>query len=51
MARLLLMATLTTPDGNTITVPGYYDDVRPPTEEEMRLINGIAERMASRRQR
>jgi acetylornithine deacetylase/succinyl-diaminopimelate desuccinylase-like protein len=39
------LATLTTPDGNTITVPGYYDDVRPPTEEEMRLINGIAERM------
>lgn len=36
------LASLTTPDGNTIAVPGYYDDVRAPTEEEMRLINGMA---------
>lgn len=37
------LATLTSRDGNTITVPGYYDGIRPPTEAEMRLINGYAE--------
>lgn len=45
------LATLTTPDGNTITVPGYYEGVRPPTEEEMRLINGIAQRTDQARMR
>jgi acetylornithine deacetylase/succinyl-diaminopimelate desuccinylase-like protein len=35
------IASLTTPDGNTITVPGYYDGIRPPTPEEQRLINGM----------
>ncbi|HEX6930327.1 MAG TPA: M20/M25/M40 family metallo-hydrolase, partial [Gammaproteobacteria bacterium] len=39
------LASLTTPDGNTITVPGYYDDVRAPTEEEMRLVNSMARSM------
>lgn len=34
------LASLTTPDGNTIAVPGYYDALRPPGEEDMRLING-----------
>lgn len=34
------LSTLTSADGNTIRVPGYYTDVRPPTDEEMRLING-----------
>lgn len=34
------LATLTTPDGNTILVPGYYDAIRPPTLEEQRLVNG-----------
>lgn len=33
------LAALTTPDGNTITVPGYYDAIRPPTNEEQRLAN------------
>ncbi|MFQ5743447.1 MAG: M20/M25/M40 family metallo-hydrolase [Acidobacteriota bacterium] len=37
------LASLTTPDGNTILVPGYYDDVRPPSAEEQRLINGVLE--------
>ena len=37
------LASLTTPDGNTILVPGYYDDIRPPTEEEQTLINALAE--------
>jgi acetylornithine deacetylase/succinyl-diaminopimelate desuccinylase-like protein len=36
------LASLTTPDGNTVRVPGFYDDVRPPTEEEQTLINGLA---------
>lgn len=35
------LASLTSPDGNTITVPGYYRPVRPPTRDEERLINGI----------
>lgn len=37
------LASLTTPDGNTIAVPGYYDPVRPPTPEEERLVNHMAE--------
>ncbi len=35
------LASLTTPDGNTIRIPGYYAAVRPPTLEEERLINGL----------
>ncbi len=35
------LASFTTPDGNTIVIPGYYDRVRPPTLEEQRLINGM----------
>ncbi len=35
------LSSLTSEDGNTILVPGYYDDVRPPTLEEQRLINGM----------
>ena len=38
------LSTLTTPDGNTIAVPGYYDAIRPPTPEEQRLLNaGLAD--------
>lgn len=37
------IASMTTPDGNTILVPGYYDGIRPPTEEEQELINGAAQ--------
>lgn len=36
------IASMTTPDGNTILVPGYYDGIRPPTDEEQQLINGVA---------
>ncbi|MGD8578397.1 MAG: M20/M25/M40 family metallo-hydrolase [Lysobacterales bacterium] len=36
------LASLTSPDGNTIRVPGYYDGIRPPTPEEQELINGAA---------
>jgi len=35
------LASLTSPDGNTISVPGYYEAIRPPTTEEQRLINGV----------
>ena len=35
------LASLTTPDGNTILVPGYYDAIRPPSAEEERLVNGM----------
>ncbi|MGH7551743.1 MAG: M20/M25/M40 family metallo-hydrolase [Longimicrobiales bacterium] len=37
------LASLTSADGNTIRVPGYYDAVRPPTLEEQRLINAMAD--------
>ncbi|HSJ65773.1 MAG TPA: M20/M25/M40 family metallo-hydrolase [Gemmatimonadaceae bacterium] len=33
------LASLTTPDGDTIVVPGYYDAIRPPNAEEQRLFN------------
>ena len=35
------LASLTSEDGNTILIPGYYDDVRAPTAEEQKLINGV----------
>jgi acetylornithine deacetylase/succinyl-diaminopimelate desuccinylase-like protein len=37
------LASLTTPDGNTILVPGYYDAVRQPSDEEQRLVNGMVD--------
>lgn len=37
------LATLTTPDGNFITIPGYYDPIRPPSDEEQRLVNARVE--------
>lgn len=43
------LASLTTPDGNTIRVPGYYDGIRPPTAEEQALINGAVARMDQER--
>ena len=33
------LSTLVSADGNTILVPGYYDDIRPPNAEESQLIN------------
>lgn len=39
------LSSMTSPDGNTILVPGYYDGIIPPTEEESLLINaGIENR-------
>jgi acetylornithine deacetylase/succinyl-diaminopimelate desuccinylase-like protein len=37
------LATLTSKDGNTILVPGYYDGILPPTMEESMLINAAVE--------
>jgi acetylornithine deacetylase/succinyl-diaminopimelate desuccinylase-like protein len=37
------IASLTTPDGNTIVVPGYYSAIRAPNDEEQRLVNGMAD--------
>jgi acetylornithine deacetylase/succinyl-diaminopimelate desuccinylase-like protein len=37
--------SMTSPDGNTILVPGYYDGIIPPTNEESMLINaGVEQR-------
>ncbi len=33
------LSTLVSEDGNTILVPNYYDDIRPPNVEESQLIN------------
>ncbi len=39
------LSSLTSADGNTILVPGYYDGIIPPTREESMLINaGIENR-------
>lgn len=35
------LATLVSRDGNTILVPGYYDAIRKPNDEEQRLLNGM----------
>ena len=37
------IASMVSPDGNTILVDGYYDGLRGPTEDEQRLINGLAQ--------
>ncbi len=42
------LATLTTPDGNVITVPGYYDAIRQPSDEEQRLLNGLLKEWVTR---
>ena len=36
------IASMTSDDGNTVLIDGYYDDVRPPTVEESMLINTLA---------
>jgi acetylornithine deacetylase/succinyl-diaminopimelate desuccinylase-like protein len=35
------LASLTSKDGNTILVPGYYDGLRPINAEEQRLMNNV----------
>jgi acetylornithine deacetylase/succinyl-diaminopimelate desuccinylase-like protein len=39
------LSLLTSPDGNTILVPGYYDGIIPPNEEESQLINAGLEQI------
>ncbi len=36
------LASLTTEDGNTIAIDGYYDTIIPPTREEQQLINSMS---------
>lgn len=36
------IASMTSADGNTITIPGYYDAVRAPSLSEQRLVNALA---------
>jgi acetylornithine deacetylase/succinyl-diaminopimelate desuccinylase-like protein len=35
------LASMTSPDGNTIRIRGYYDSIRPMNEEEQRLVNAM----------
>ncbi|MEO5581015.1 MAG: M20/M25/M40 family metallo-hydrolase [Gemmatimonadaceae bacterium] len=37
------LASLTSRDGNTILVPGYYKSIRPPSAEEQQLANTMAD--------
>ena len=37
------LSSMTSEDGNTILVPGYYDGITPPTDEESQLINAGVE--------
>jgi acetylornithine deacetylase/succinyl-diaminopimelate desuccinylase-like protein len=41
------IASLTTADGNTITVPRYYDAIRRPSDEEQQLANAVLTRWAA----
>jgi acetylornithine deacetylase/succinyl-diaminopimelate desuccinylase-like protein len=43
------LSTLVSEDGNTILVPNYYDDIRPPNEEESMLINAGVEQWSDQR--
>ena len=42
------LASLTSADGNTILVPGYYDAIRQPNAEEQRLTNGMLDAWTQR---
>lgn len=35
------LASMTSKDGNTILIDGYYEDLRPINEEEQRLLSGV----------
>jgi len=41
------IASMTSADGNTVVVPGYYDAIRGPSIDEQRLINGLAAKQDS----
>jgi acetylornithine deacetylase/succinyl-diaminopimelate desuccinylase-like protein len=42
------LSSLTSPDGNTIVVPGYYNAIRAPNIEEQKLINGMVDEWTRR---
>ncbi|MGD9588851.1 MAG: M20/M25/M40 family metallo-hydrolase [Pyrinomonadaceae bacterium] len=42
------LASLTSPDGNTIMVDGYYAPIRKPSQEEEWLVNGMMSSWATR---
>ncbi len=42
------LSTMVSEDGNTILVPGYYDDIRQPNIEESQLINAGIEQWSDR---
>ena len=39
------LASMVSEDGNTILIPNYYDDLRPITDEEERLMNGVMDNL------
>ena len=43
------LSTMVSADGNTILIPGYYDDIRPPNDEESRLINAGIEQWSDQK--
>ncbi len=43
------LSTLVSEDGNTILVPGYYDDIRAPNLEESQLINAGVEQWSDQK--
>jgi len=42
------LGSLTSPDGNTIMVDGYYAPIRKPSQEEERLVNGMLSAWSTR---
>lgn len=42
------LASLTSKDGNTIAVPGYYDSIRPPNTEEKQLVRAMLDDWTTR---
>ncbi len=42
------LASMTTPDGNTIRIAGYYNSIRQPTDEEQRLVSAMAKQWTAR---
>lgn len=42
------LASMTSPDGNTIRIAGYYNSIRAPNDEEQRLASAMAQQWAAR---
>lgn len=43
MRLVQALATLTTPDGRVVRIPGFYDQVVQPNEEQQTLLNALAD--------